>query len=239
MSKSEQDRILNRVRKMINLANNAGATEGERDNALRMAHATLAKYNLELVQDDGAPTSQQAGEPREQQEETFLGYPWARQVANAVAALFFCEYYFAGIPGTARVQHNFIGRYSNATTAREMSRYLVESIHREARAYQRASGVALQSQYTSFAGGAMRKIRERCEALRVEAERPAPTGGNGMSLVVVYNDEAAANTKFLQSTGVKLRSANSATITRDGYAALAGAAYGARVSLDRQLGGKS
>ena len=46
----DKARALARVRKMLALANDAAATEGERENALRMAHATLAKYNLELAE---------------------------------------------------------------------------------------------------------------------------------------------------------------------------------------------
>ena len=54
MSDDERNKILARVRKLLNLANNAAATEGERDNAMRMAHATLAKYNLSLAEASGA-----------------------------------------------------------------------------------------------------------------------------------------------------------------------------------------
>lgn len=50
MTNEDKERILSRVRKMLRLANDAGATEGKRDNAMRMAHATLAKYNLDIAQ---------------------------------------------------------------------------------------------------------------------------------------------------------------------------------------------
>lgn len=41
--------ILEKVKKLLALAGNAGATEGERDNALRMAHGLLAKHNLDMA----------------------------------------------------------------------------------------------------------------------------------------------------------------------------------------------
>lgn len=56
---SEKIKILGRIRKMLALANNEGASEGERDNALRMAHATLAKYNLDMAEVESSGKPQQ------------------------------------------------------------------------------------------------------------------------------------------------------------------------------------
>lgn len=242
-TESEQTRILARVRKMMNLANNVGATTGERDNALRMAHATLAKYNLEMVSEETVAGRPVAGEePREQQQETFLGYPWARHVANSAATLFFCKYYFSMVRGTGTAMHNFIGRHSNAIMAREMARYLVKSIHAEARAYQRANYPHLQTQYTSFANGAMLKVYSRCQALRSESEAAPPvmvhTGSveRSMSLAVIYRDEDTANDQYIALTVGKMRHAKkNDTKIRDAKARWAGDAYGAKVSLNRQI----
>ena len=41
--------ILDRVKKMLAIANDSAASEGECDNALRMAHNTLAKHNLDMA----------------------------------------------------------------------------------------------------------------------------------------------------------------------------------------------
>lgn len=239
LNDTESARILSRVRKMMNLAGNAGATEGERDNALRMAHATLAKYNLELVAETAATGKANAGEAREQQQHHFMGYPWARSVAMSAANLFFCMYYYATIKGTANVQHNFIGRHSNVVTAHEMARYLVESIHREARAYQRATYPHQQSQYTGFATGAAHKIYARCTALRANSEKPVviTTGSidRSMSLAVVYQDEDAANKQFLTTVAVKLQTKKDRSRVRDQNARAAGSAYGDKLSLNRQV----
>lgn len=42
----DMSRILQRVRKMMALANDKAASDGERENAMRMAHATLASIVL-------------------------------------------------------------------------------------------------------------------------------------------------------------------------------------------------
>lgn len=70
-----EDKIINRIKKMLALANDAAAAEGERDNAMRMAYNLLAKHNLTMATVEG-PTN---GEKREQNAAQFYGRPWALQ----------------------------------------------------------------------------------------------------------------------------------------------------------------
>jgi Protein of unknown function (DUF2786) len=158
---TEQERILARVRKMLALANDAGATEHERDNAMRMAHSTLAKYNLDiaLVEDAGGKVE---GEDRGVLRAVFYGRPWARQVANSVAELFFCSYICSTHKKAKMTQHCFVGRHSNAITAREMAAYLVGSIIKEARQFRTLGNAACRS----FCIGAAVSIGQRVEALK-------------------------------------------------------------------------
>ena len=131
----DHKKILSRVQKMLNLANNAGATEGERDNAMRMAHSTLAKYNLDLADVDahnGEQKKAAAGEPREQHDATFYGRPWARNVCQNIGKLFFCYYLYTSHKKATNVKHYFIGRHSNAITAALIAEFVVKSIMPEA-----------------------------------------------------------------------------------------------------------
>lgn len=247
---SAQDRIIARVRKMMNLANDANATEGERDNALRMAHATLAKYNLDLAQVEakaqGAPNGGTGDEPREQQAQAFMGYTWARTIAQATGKLFFCAYYYQKIRGNnAKVTHTFVGKRSNVVTAHLMAKYLVESVHREAVRYTESQGMNYASGgyalYRSFAIAAAHKIYLRCAMLRAEAENPraamsqAP-GSTALVLASVYKTEEQANERFLAVAvpDLKVKKARTA-VNLKGEALAAGAAYGAKVSLNQQL----
>src|SRR3954471_16442005 len=92
MTREETDKIAARIRKMLALSRDAAATEGERDNALRMAHATLAKYNLTLAQADAAGTKTE--EQRQKAGMTVREHPWMRSVAAGIARLFFCEFFY-------------------------------------------------------------------------------------------------------------------------------------------------
>jgi alkylhydroperoxidase/carboxymuconolactone decarboxylase family protein YurZ len=241
-NQTEQDRILARVAKMLNLAANDGATEGERDNALRMAHATLAKYNLDISQatitlhgKKGVTT-----EPREKSDELYLGVMWARQIAFAVGKLFFCHYHYSKVPRNQhKARHIFIGNHANVVTAQGMAKYLVSSVHREAQRYSNAAG-GDYSAYRSFATAAMVRIAARCEALRREAMDKTPkssaTPGMALALSDVYQNELEANRRHLVALGVALTTRKqSAKGAFDHDAARAGSAYGATVSLNRQL----
>ena len=43
------EKVLERIKKMLTLGNDAGATEAERETALRMAYNVMAKYNLTIA----------------------------------------------------------------------------------------------------------------------------------------------------------------------------------------------
>jgi len=82
-----EDKLINRIQKMLALAHDKAATEGERDTALSMVYKLLAKHNLTMA-DVG-----KGGEQRVQASELFYGRPWATQVCLTVGQLFFCEYF--------------------------------------------------------------------------------------------------------------------------------------------------
>jgi hypothetical protein len=251
MSKDEiQAKILRRVRKMMRLAQDAGATEGERDNALRMVHSTLAKYNLSLSQ---VGEGEAAEEARERLAQPFLGKPWAIQIAAAIGRMYFCHYYYQTMGGNAgptqKAMHNFIGRHSNVVTAHEMARFVVEAVNKEAQKYQRDIG-GRYGDYRAFAQGAAAKIRMRCHAIQQESEQkgiqpeaadvesPALLQGASTALVVanLYKKEEEANKGYLEALNVKLSDGHTQKIDlRKAHAHRAGAEYGSKVSLHRQV----
>ena len=240
-SSNDQERALDRVKKMLALANDAAASEGERDNALRMAHATLAKYNLSLVDAQGAP--QGANEKRVDLALETLCWPWMRTTAHAVAELFFCKYFFVRSKKNY-VKHYFVGRMSNATTASGLTKYVIDSIEAEARRAKRRAAFAGPDFVVSFCKGAAHKVYHRCQALREEAEQAsqaAPTAqatGTALVLASVYRNELEANSAYLDDVlKLKLKTSASRERRADSGAYHAGAAFGAKVQLNRQLGG--
>lgn len=234
----ETQRALARVRKMMALANDAAASEGERDNALRMAHATLAKYNLSIA--DASNVTDDRGN----KVLALRSPPWARSCAQAVAHLFFCEYYFVRVRGDQRIQHYFIGREANAVTAMEIAGYVIRSIQSESGKRRKELGQDGEWQ-TAFIKGAAHKVYYRCQDLRKQAEAESAMAntpkstGTSLVLASVYQTELAANADWMRRQGITLRTRAQRTHSiknYDGYTR--GQEYGSTVSLNRQVGGK-
>lgn len=230
----EQDRILARVRKMMALANDTGTSEGERDNALRMAHATLAKHNLTIAMAEEAGANP---EKRDHITAESRNQPWARSVAHSVGELMFCRYFFSSCNKAGKVTHNFVGREGNARTAAEMSEYVIGSIMKEAnREWKKQADPG--PWWTSFCKGAADQVRVRCKELRAAAEAADKPASSGTSLVLAsfYKTEADANTKFLADV-LKIGLTTKVTRTKcagAGYAS--GKSFGNGISLNRQVG---
>lgn len=228
-------RILSRVRKLLNLANDAAATEGERDNAMRMAYATLAKHNLSMTDvGDGAV----ADEARQESKIEEVVYPWARTISHAIANLFFCGYYFTHPARGKKGRHAFIGRVSNSTTASELAAFVIRSVHKES---VKRYGSATSPEACSFDKGAAARIFARCSALRAEAEaanKAEASTGRELVLASVYDTERTANALWVAEHVGKLTVAKNRqkdTVQRGAFAA--GKDYGNTVSLSASLGG--
>lgn len=228
----DNEKILTKIKKMLALANDLAASEGERDNALRMAYKLLAKHNLSMMDVDnhGKP------EPRIDADNKCFGMPFARSVSNSIAKLFFCQCY-AGqkINGTQIIYH-FVGKESNATTAMLLSDWIIKSILKECRARYKHN---LSPLSRAFALGASTTLMQRVDELMVVADKAYGEPGTGMVLASLYRTEQTANDDFIAASGVKLKTKNlrSASVNTAAYGA--GKDFGHTINLDKQLDGSS
>ena len=228
MEKKSTEEIIVKIKKMMALANDAGASEGERDNAMRMAYNIMAKYNLD--EDD-----LDEKEIRQILEYAGRTAPWARRIANSLAGMFFCNYYTQR-GGDAAV-HKFVGKPANAMTASLMTEYVIKSIRSEAGKTARKNGYP-SSWKTSFYKGAASTIVARCsEMIKTQKEEMTKTTGTGLVLASFYDAEKVANDAFIAEMGIRLRSKMSSE-QRPGAAGFnAGKEFGNGINLNRQVGG--
>ena len=230
---TEQEKVLARVRKMMRLANDAGASQGERDNAIRMAHATLAKHNLSMSEAEAAGAKSE--EARVENGEMYgENHPWTRTAAAAIADLFFCAYFYVPLRNS-KVRHYFVGKMSNVITAKELSQFVIAAIDKEGRKYAKETYTG-GGGWRSFCKGAALQVYARCKKIREEAERPAaqPTG-TALVLASVYAQEAAANKALIEQAHGELEETADRQTRPDFSAREAGRAYGETISLNNQI----
>jgi len=223
------DKIINRVRKMLALSKDEAASEGERDNALRMAHATLAKYNLSMAAVDAPPE-----EARGSDVLRIRHRMWMVTVHNAVAKLFFCHLFMS--KRGQYIDMTFVGKESNITTAKDIATYLCNSILKENK-----NQISDQSWLASFNKGAASRIYERCLDLRKEADKaPEKATGTAIVLASLYKREEAANSDYIRDVmKINLSTSKERRSNVHGSAYDAGRAYGGKLNLNRQVTGNS
>ena len=225
-----EDKVLARIKKMMALAGDKAATEGERDNALRMSYKLLAKHNLSMEDVNSHNTVKV--EARKSNQSSFVVYPWARDIAKQVGELFFCNYYFVRAETGKQASHAFIGKTGNSTTAAYMANFIVRSVLSQA---TRMYGSSITPEARSFAVGVGSKLRERIRELKaaVSAEE---TAGTVLVLENLHETEKQANGLWLATQGVTLRTVKSNTkVSVNSAAYHAGKAFGSSVSLSAQI----
>jgi hypothetical protein len=217
---------------MLALSNDSAASEGERDNVMRMAHATLAKYNLSLgdteVQEEARIDSAIEISP----------HVWARTVAYGLAELYFCQYFFVKIRGTQRIKHYFVGRESNVITAQEMTVYVIKSISKEAR--RRTRELSENGKYErDFCKGASSAVWARCKEIRTTAEKAdtaTATTGTSMVLASLYWQEKDRNALVVAQKHGPLKASKGRQTSAGFDAHSAGRQLGSNINLNRQVG---
>jgi hypothetical protein len=240
-----EQRIVDRIAKMLRLAADEGAAEGERDNALRMAHATMAKYNLDMAQIEVSSGQKNATEERVREGRSFRGRtPWARHVAQSVAKMLFCSYFYTpNRNDRTNVTHCFVGRQSNAVTASLLAEYLVKSIMKEAT--KRSHFSDDRDFIKGFCLGASLQINLRVTEIIAASSAPgaAPSApgaapsipGMGIALASLYKTEEQANAEYLAKE-VALRAAPQRRIKWGSRESVeSGRSFGNSVSLNTQL----
>ncbi len=228
------NKILDKLQKMLALGKCMGTTEHERDTAMKMAYKLMVAHNL--TEDDVNKHS--APEVRDRYEAAGWAMVWARDATQVIADLFFCKYaYNAKKINATKTMHYFYGKESNAKTAIYMADFIVSSILKEGR---KRFGDNLCAGTRSFATGCVVTLSRRVRKLKEEAieEQQAGTytGGTELMLVDLYAMEEASNALLM--TDVKeAKERKSAPVQGDAYHA--GREFAKDLSLNMGIGSKT
>lgn len=224
------ERIIDRIKKMLALANDLASSEGERDNALRMAYNTMAKYNIDMATVDARSKQ----EERVNLTSPSWSWMWARHVNKIVGELFFCKYYYSTKINGTQCIHHFVGKESNAMTAAVMADFIVNSILKEGRSiYKQNTAPGTRA----FAMGAMHALYARVEQIkqdRIDELHESAAPGTALVLANLYLTEMQANEEFCADIEITVTKAKARAVT-DTDAYYAGQAYGESINLSPQV----
>lgn len=233
---SNQDRIIDKIKKLLAVANNGASGNGvehEQEIAMRQALALLAKHNLEMsdVADNLDKEDREVIEIAEE-----FPCPWRRVVAGAVAGLFFCKFFWTQVPNKQKYKFSFVGLESNAEAAKSMTEWLLKSIYKESMKRQKEQGQTVAFG-TSFRNAAGNRINDRCYQMRQEAEQaPEYKGTYALALTNLYQQEQEANDNFLDKVmGVQLKVKKIKGDIKSLAGLKQGRDYGDKINLSNQL----
>lgn len=221
------DSVIDKIKKLLALANCASASDGEASNATSKAHQLLAEYNLSLADIAEKPDDQakvdsfvESGNQR-----------WKHWVWVAACRLNFCEYVSAALKNN-QTKRFVIGRPLNAEAAKLSASYLVEAIERESRKNCKGRGKEYATEYKK---GCAMTIANRLNAQLIEAVDGKAQSANGTSLMLrpLYERTQQENEQKLDAMGVTTRKAKKLKYSE---ALSAGLEAGNSISLVRPIG---
>ena len=179
---SPMDTILGRIKKLLALTVDRGATPDEAASAAAKAQSLLFEHNLSM---SAVNTHEIGGEKDEEIENIIMDIDegsastlnWKRRLLNAVVKNNFCAAVF--LSGTETV--HVIGKRSNVIVCEYMSEYLEAEISRLAKIAARAIVVKKASFVSSFCLGAVVTVEER---LKEQASQNEQSSDASRALVV-------------------------------------------------------
>jgi hypothetical protein len=213
------ERIIDRIQKMLRLANDGGATEGEADAAMALAQKIMAENNLSMATIEAAGEAsadpEAAKREREHQNKGAM-YRWQRSLMAMLAKVNFCHVTITNArDGRSRNSkgYNIIGRTSNVVAVQTMFDYLCSSVTRLMTEAIKEGGHHNRSTFAmTFCEGASDRLIRRLHARHEEylktqrekaeaANRNSPAGPSTSSALVVVmadyaQDEEWANYDF-------------------------------------------
>jgi hypothetical protein len=195
-----EQRIIDKIQKLLRLADpERGGTDAERELALQRANELMAKHNLEQFE----LTEQSAPGDVQQENDTISGSnnQWKVTFMLATADVCLVSGYYQAV-GKRQWKVVFIGRADNIAFVRQLHEHLIPWLEHEARtSFQEISAMDPLAKPRSFKRAFFESATWRIRG-RLESQRRQASGKFGTEIV---RNEAAANKRFLEQSGINLR----------------------------------
>ncbi|KKL20571.1 hypothetical protein LCGC14_2454140 [marine sediment metagenome] len=224
-----------KIRALLRLANDAGASEHEASLAMERAHALLLKHNLDMMEVEAGTD----GEVQQVVDEEFdyrYADRWRPSLVNVVAQHNYCRVVNMSKRGSLQV----IGRPHNVAATKEMSRWLMGQVADltrerwgiEANVLDQTGDTREQDWKDGFAYGIITRLGERL------AEQKATEEGRDSNARALVVDLASETDGFMKGAYPRL---TRRSVSFDGAAYNVGVRAADGVSISpgsRQVGGE-
>jgi hypothetical protein len=197
------EKIIEKIQKLLNTAKNSAATENEAMIAALRAQELMAKYNVNLTDVESIDESE---EIIEAEYYTGTGNKWKYRLADTVAQNFCCKSFWYG-----RHTAVFYGYKKNADIARDVFKFLINIGNKFATRYymqRRNAGlstVGVKNTYLAgFANGVKAVLEKQCTALMLVVPKPV-------------NDAYSVRTSNSKTVNTGMRVANDEDAYNNGY----------------------
>lgn len=199
-------KVINRIKKMLAMANHGASNEGEANNAAEMAQKIMMEHNISMAMVEGAPDAEDGSARKKSVDEGNAKYAFQRELMVACAEVNFVyqevNYNYRGTYKRA-TGYTLIGREANVVAARTLFEYLFQTIDTLGLDYvngdtSQAFGIAANSFKEGCAARIGERLRERhrtqlAEQAREARERNAAANhpaSTSTALAVVMTDYA-------------------------------------------------
>lgn len=232
--------VIRKVRALLNVRTDRGASEAEAATAAQKAQDLLLEYNLTSAQVQVGEEPRKAEgivkEAEEFRDNRFEG-SWKASLAGSVAANNFCRCVY--LPGKAGVW--FIGAETNVRVSRDLWQWLIQQINMQSVvAYQDAWRDETPAKFRKgFCWGAVSRLAQRMREEKTRQTTTKPDWFSGSepdyrqqcTALVVANDHALA--QFMQKEFGRLGRSSSTRVSAQGPGYAAGIRAANGMSLGR------
>jgi hypothetical protein len=228
------DRIINKIIKLLALAEGKGATPGEASAAAAQAQRLMHKYNvstLQLVQDEQEDITEMRF-----QEPSWRLRSWRSTLAWGVAASNYCQAIVVGGSnqrGRERMAYIiFVGTPTNIAIVNYMFLYLAREIDRLAKEAERPAHIQPDRFRNAFRFGAVETVVSRLKKAKVKIREQETT-----STALVKIDDHQRQIALFVKNNIRTHNVNVGHTSQEG--AEAGREAGRRIALNDALNGKT
>lgn len=231
-----REQIKDTLNKLLAMADDKGASETERDTAMRQAAKMMESHSIDMAELQESEFREEMGATGCDRHSRETNAIWRVNLWAAVAEMFNCK---------VVMTNDYIevfGASLNRDNTKILSEWLCNSVTAEAKKKYAAHKVerkvygerpdAPRTFHTSFGAGAARGIYNRVKALKAEKTKALPTA-TGSALIVINRDVALFNEAVAERDRVypRLRTGSGSRVT-SGSAFSQGKTYGGSVSLN-------